>query len=49
MDNVGIKGKGESVWLGWFLYTVLTQFTAICKARKDIERQTVIIALPLNC
>jgi cyclic beta-1,2-glucan synthetase len=38
MDKVGIKGKGESVWLGWFLYTVLNSFIPICKARDDMER-----------
>ena len=38
MDKVGIKGKGESVWLGWFLYTVLQHFIPICRARKDNER-----------
>lgn len=38
MDKVGIRGKGESVWLGWFLYTVLNRFIPICKAREDMER-----------
>jgi len=38
MDSVGDEGKGESVWLGWFLYTVLTSFIPICKARNDNER-----------
>ena len=38
MDKVGIKGKGESVWLGWFLYTVLNRFIPICKAREDMDR-----------
>ncbi len=26
MSHVGVKGRGESVWLGWFLLTVLDQF-----------------------
>ena len=26
MDRVGEGGKGESVWLGWFLYAALTAF-----------------------
>lgn len=38
MDKVGAEGKGESVWLGWFLYTVLQKFIPICKQRKDMER-----------
>ncbi|WP_336777467.1 GH36-type glycosyl hydrolase domain-containing protein [Pantoea sp. USHLN256] len=29
MSAVGIAGKGESVWLGFFLYTVLTRFAAL--------------------
>ncbi len=27
----GNKGKGESVWLGFFLYNVLDRFNRICK------------------
>ncbi|MFY9176826.1 MAG: glucoamylase family protein [Caldicoprobacterales bacterium] len=38
MDKVGIKGRGESVWLGWFLYTVLDKFIPICQHRNDKER-----------
>ncbi|HET7249778.1 MAG TPA: glucoamylase family protein, partial [Gemmatimonadales bacterium] len=33
MNRVGIQGRGESVWLGWFLHTVLRQFTALCEQR----------------
>ena len=33
MNRVGHKGKGESVWLGWFLYTVLAAFAPIAEAR----------------
>jgi cyclic beta-1,2-glucan synthetase len=29
MNLVGAEGKGESVWLGWFLYTVLQSFTQL--------------------
>jgi cyclic beta-1,2-glucan synthetase len=35
MNMVGIKGKGESVWLGFFLYEVLTQFAKIARLRGD--------------
>jgi cyclic beta-1,2-glucan synthetase len=35
MNLVGIKGKGESVWLGFFLYEVLTQFAKIACLRGD--------------
>ena len=36
-STVGNKGKGESVWLGFFLYTVLDRFIPICENRQDIE------------
>jgi cellobiose phosphorylase len=31
MNNVGIKGQGESVWLGFFLYNVLQRFAALAE------------------
>lgn len=30
-SKVGVKGKGESVWLGFFLYTILDRFIKIMK------------------
>ncbi|NQT60426.1 MAG: cyclic beta 1-2 glucan synthetase [Bacteroidetes bacterium] len=35
MNMVGKEGKGESVWLGFFLYTVLLQFSEIALQHKD--------------
>ena len=35
MNNIGIEGKGESVWLGWFLAQILKRFTKICSKRED--------------
>jgi cyclic beta-1,2-glucan synthetase len=37
MNRVGHKGSGESVWLGWFLVRVLTDFSAICERRERID------------
>ncbi len=37
LSNVGTKGKGESVWLGFFLYNILDNFIPICKEKGDIE------------
>ena len=37
MDRVGIHGKGESVWLGFFLYDVLTHFAEIAREHNDLE------------
>ena len=31
MNKVGIKGKGESVWLGFFLYLVIDKFISFMK------------------
>ena len=35
MNRVGAQGKGESVWLGWFLYANLMTFAPLCEARGD--------------
>jgi cyclic beta-1,2-glucan synthetase len=35
MNRVGIHGRGESVWLGWFLSTTLREFAAICRRQGD--------------
>jgi cyclic beta-1,2-glucan synthetase len=37
MNLVGEEGKGESVWLGFFLYEVLMQFTEIARTRGDLS------------
>jgi cyclic beta-1,2-glucan synthetase len=36
MNLVGEHGKGESVWLGFFLYEVLTQFSEVARRRGDL-------------
>ena len=37
MNLVGRGGKGESVWLGWFLYENLSLFANLARARNDDE------------
>jgi len=37
MNMVGIHGKGESVWLGFFLYDVLMRFIPLAKHSTDTE------------
>ncbi|MEY6430810.1 glycosyl transferase [Thioalkalicoccus limnaeus] len=39
MNRVGREGRGESVWLGFFLYKVLGDFLPLCAARADHTRQ----------
>jgi cyclic beta-1,2-glucan synthetase len=36
-STVGNKGKGESIWLGFFLYEVLNRFIPICEIKNDYE------------
>ncbi|HEY5549553.1 MAG TPA: glucoamylase family protein [Coriobacteriia bacterium] len=35
MNRVGHEGRGESVWLAWFLVTGLRRFAPICEQRGD--------------
>ncbi len=38
MNRVGREGRGESVWLGWFLHTVLGWFAPVAYERGDRAR-----------
>jgi cyclic beta-1,2-glucan synthetase len=38
MNRVGEHGKGESVWLGWFLHATLAAFAPLAKARGQDAR-----------
>ena len=38
MNKVGEEGKGESVWLGWFLHTTLSGFASIADGRGEKNR-----------
>jgi len=35
MNRVGSEGRGESVWLAFFLYDVLSQFAQLARAHRD--------------
>ena len=35
-STVGNKGRGESIWLGFFLYEVLNRFIPICELKGDL-------------
>ena len=37
MDRVGNKGKGESVWLAFFLYDILIKFSTVAANNGDIS------------
>lgn len=38
MNLVGANGRGESVWLAWFLSDVLNRFVVICEQRGAMEK-----------
>ena len=38
MNRVGEEGKGESVWLGFFMYDILIKFEKICRSMEDPAR-----------
>jgi cellobiose phosphorylase len=38
MNLVGAGGTGESVWLAWFLVSILRPFAAVAEARGDVAR-----------
>lgn len=46
MNTVGNKGKGESVWLGWFLYDILNKFSKLssAKGQKDLSQKYLTYA-----
>lgn len=44
MNRVGRLGRGESVWLGFFLYGILERFIPIASGRGDTVRATRYVA-----
>src|SRR5688500_2644564 len=38
MNEVGAEGRGESVWLGWFLHAVLSDWAPLADARGEGKR-----------
>ena len=38
MNRVGWEGKGESVWLGWFLHTILSEWAKLADTRGEDKR-----------
>ena len=44
MNRVGEQGKGESVWLGWFLYAALTAFARLADSRDEPDARGELAA-----
>ena len=38
MNRVGHQGRGESVWLAWFLCSVVADFGPVARSRGELER-----------
>jgi cyclic beta-1,2-glucan synthetase len=38
LNRVGEHGKGESIWLGWFLHTILWEFAKVADSRGEHRR-----------
>jgi cyclic beta-1,2-glucan synthetase len=41
VDRVGHEGRGEGVWLGWFLHTILWEFARLADACGEQQRAEV--------
>ena len=41
MNRVGHQGRGESVWLAWFLCSVVDAMLPLAHARNDVARQQI--------
>jgi cellobiose phosphorylase len=39
MSRVGHLGRGESIWLGWFLSSTLSDFAEVCELMGDAKRR----------
>ena len=38
MNLVGVEGRGESVWLAWFLFSLLAEWAPLAQARGESDR-----------
>jgi len=38
MNRVGIEGRGESVWMAWFLHSTFNRFARLCELRGEPQR-----------
>ncbi|MFL5479170.1 MAG: GH36-type glycosyl hydrolase domain-containing protein, partial [Gemmatimonadaceae bacterium] len=45
MNRVGIEGKGESVWLAWFLIATLRKFAVHAEARGDMQARDELLKI----
>ena len=43
MSRVGVEWKGESIWLGHFLYGILDRFDEVCEIQRDFKNRTIFM------
>jgi cyclic beta-1,2-glucan synthetase len=48
MNRIGVEGKGESVWLGWFLCTVIEGFLPLCERASSQSAKVPEPGAPAN-
>jgi cyclic beta-1,2-glucan synthetase len=48
LDRAGFKGRGESVWLGFFLYQVLVDFAGLVGEKEGEERKAYYLQKALS-
>jgi cyclic beta-1,2-glucan synthetase len=48
MNRVGMAGRGESVWLGWFLHATLKRFAPLVTLMKDESTQYLQLSEQLS-
>ncbi len=41
MSRIGREGRGESVWMGFFLYTILERWIPLCETHGEAERAAI--------
>ena len=46
MNRVGIEGRGESVWLGWFLCRLVADFAPLARARGETSARAALGSAP---
>ena len=44
MSRVGVEGRGESVWLAWFIIDVLNRFAVLCEHQGDMAQSSTRLA-----
>ena len=48
MNRVGMNGRGESIWLGWFLHATLMRFVPLATLMKDDPAKYIQLAGQLS-